>query len=320
MRILNLNNSLQNGSRLPEKFLNINDSTLLGSTPDEIISAVEAKIMKKINSFNNKLNISKIEYGNQTIIPGVQRTLYSSYIFDRIKISEDERDYYLQRSYIVNVIHDQLYAEKMIAYVLLSNSIQEGRNTTTTQQIFPTLADYISHFLSSPSFGYANLPIYYLNIINETITSKVMQRRLIEVEQLGIYTIDVFDKNHELYSNDYTNFSWFTNYFLTPDSGKFVGEHFEIDVNTRYIKLLDNKLSGTIVSNNGHYSFKGSQEKPLMLNILSIFIVGLKKGYTVDIHEVVNFFDNHPIEGKKGIRIMDLLSFMEKHDRGVDNL
>ncbi|WP_035033425.1 hypothetical protein [Carnobacterium mobile] len=187
MRILNLNNSLQNGSRLPEKFLNINDSTLLGSTPDEIISAVEAKIMKKINSFNNKLNISKIEYGNQTIIPGVQRTLYSSYIFDRIKISEDERDYYLQRSYIVNVIHDQLYAEKMIAYVLLSNSIQEGRNTTTTQQIFPTLADYISHFLSSPSFGYANLPIYYLNIINETITSKVMQRRLIEVEQLGIY-------------------------------------------------------------------------------------------------------------------------------------
>lgn len=320
MRILNLNSALYKGVKLPEKFLTIKDSDLLGTTQDEIISAVEKKILKKINLRNSKLNVSAIEYGSQNIIQGISRTLYSSYIIDRIETSEEERSFYSDRDYDINFVDGLLYAEKIIAYVLISSTIPEGRNTTTTQQIFPTLTDYISHFLFSPSFGYANLPIYYLNIINEKFTATVMQRRLIEVEQLGIYTIDVFDKNYELYSNNYNDFSIFARHFLTPDDNKFLGEHFIVDTNAKHIRLLDNGLVHKLTFKNESYSFNGSSEKPFMLNILSIFIFGLKKGYTVDIQEIVDFFDSHPVRKAKGDRIMSLLDFMKKYERGVNNL
>lgn len=313
-------------SGFPEKFTS---STITPQAGINRQNYIEQEIIKAINKYNSKLNVSSIEYVRiKDQFPNLNFFgKYSGLIVEDIKIKEVQLDSYRENGYSVWEDNSLWYARKSVVYIFISNNVMGGRNIAS-QLFFPEIIDFMELYNSSPSFSIANHPIYFINFLNESITALSTKKQIAGMIIADIDNIEVFHSNSDL-TNVTTNIKEFLEIFtedFISTGTTYVTENYEIDLQNKITKIKVDKLviadylqykSGST----SEYTFNGSSEKFYWVEILSVVMLSWKSGYIIDYSQLENFYNtersNFGADDCKIKRFLVLINFIKKLVKGI---
>lgn len=285
-------------SKFPSKFGEIVVSPANGISKQKY---VEDKIIKSLNEYNYKLNISSIEYDDiQNQFKNIRTSDFTGVIIEEIEIKEIEKGRYDSDEFFVLNTQDKWFVRSIVAYIFLSDSNESGRSSLFTQSIFPATIDYMLDFISSPSYTIVNHPTYFVNIINKKITANSLIKRLASFIVLGFEYIEVFNNNtidSKEVPTDVKNFIKKYDNAYKEDEPVFSSSFFEIDFELKKIKIKTDKLVvGDFLKQNtatGTIGFNGSSEKFYWMEILPIIICGCNNDYKIDFSNLEHFYNSN---------------------------
>jgi hypothetical protein len=262
-------------------------------------SYVENQIICAINNYNSNLNIEGVEYADiRGQFPEVELSNYTGLIIENTEIGNDESTAYEGNGYFVVNIEGHFFARKILIYVLFSDTRERGRNVLFTQSIFPAVMEYMGRYIDSPSYTLANHPIYFINIINRTLTARSLLRRLALLVALNIECIEVFSENIRPADVPMEIKAFITAYYENYDDvnqHEFVTDYFIVDFTRHILIIKTNKLvlGEYIIDDGEKYLFKGSCEKFYWMEILPIVVLSVKNGYHIDYTELETFITSN---------------------------
>lgn len=282
---------------------------------------VERKVLDAINDYNPKLNITRVQYLSlNSQFPQVRSSKSSGLIVEDIKIQDEDQQKYRQMSCYVWNNAGEWFARKIIIYVYVTPPTDSGRNTLVSQNFFPSLIDYMGDYIDSPSYTFANHPIYLVNIINKVITADSILIPMAGMIASGVEYIEVFNnsmdsskvpKDPERFVKKYES-------SCGPMSITFSNRFYEVDFNLKTLRIKTDRLvvGDYLETNGGYIAFNGSAEKFYWIEILPIFMIASKAGYRIDYTELENFYNSHLLRfnpnSAKLERFSVLLNFIRK--------
>ena len=287
---------------------------------------VEKQIIKSINKYNCKLNISEIEYVNiNNQFEDIITTSYTGVIVEDIEIQKNEEVKYKEKDCYIWNDEDKCYARKIIIHVFLSPPTEDGRNILFTQSIFPATIDYMIDFIHSPSYTITNHPMYFINIINKRITADTLIKRLESIIATGFEYIEVFDNNTinpSEVASDIKSFIRKHEKDYEENNAIFSTEYYEINFDLKEIKIKTDRLrvGEYLIEKNvkgvNMFDFNGSGEKFYWIEILPIVILGCNNNYKIDFSNLEEFYnsniDRFSDNGGKIQRFDKLIKFIKK--------
>src|SRR5699024_8569925 len=177
-----------------------------GKTDNEKIDYVIKLIIKQTEKFNKHIKITDVVFDKTNMVTGISRTISQSRLYNQIKIEKNQKNYYKDSNYEVFEVDEDYYAKQTLAFVQHSSMTEQGRNTTIAQDIFPIMAEYMNLTLLHPNYYYANLPMYYIHLVNKEYSADTIQSNLLILKLMGVFVIDIFEKNISLLNKDFNYF------------------------------------------------------------------------------------------------------------------
>ena len=218
------------------------------------ITDVINSIITKMNSINEKLDISSFEFRNDVDVLG------------------ESSDYF---GFVINENGD------VIAYTFAVPPHYPTRSGVLAQQVFPVLSGFISRIVDSELYRISNRPVYILNF-NEAKHTASMAVNYFSGEILGFYYIDLFERDiHQILVDNGFDPSLKTlsnyNYILSSLQGRATNEIFLIE-NGNTIKFLKTRLKDGVHVNNEPYWF--------VLKAYAALYLSINEHYTIDMSEI----------------------------------
>ena len=270
---------------------------------------LEEKIINAINRYNQKLNISTIDYVDIKVhLPYFNFFgKYIGIITEDVELKELQKD-----------------TKNVVAYVFIADSQGIGRNTFC-QAFFPELIEFMNLYKTSPSFSIANHPIYFVDFESNNRPNSII-KQIAGLITSDIEYIDVFNANFDLsyVPRDIQQYlSKFEDGF--DDSiPSYSSDFFEIDIINKLIKIKTDKLIvGEYLKTkaNGDYDFDGSSEKFYWMETLPVVFLSMKNGYKIDYSRLESFYTVHQdlfSAGSSKLKRFDILiQFVKKIVRGA---
>jgi len=300
----------------PEKFLDVEVIPPVGTSKENYM---EEKVLGAINTYNPKLKISNIEYINiQSQFPKAHISKSTGLIVEDIHIKDSDKEEYSKMGYYTYEDTKQYYARTIISYVFFTNPTESGRNILVAQSIFPAFMEYMNDFISSPSYTITNLPIYYVNIINKTITAQTIIKPLSALIATGVNYVEIFPTTIDA-SKVPRDLESFVKAYETGVTGTaYNSDYYQVDFESKRLKLkTTNLVIGDYLETDGTYiKFKGSSEKFYWMGVIPIFLLACQENYKIDYSELKDFYNsqlgNFRINNDKMERFAILLKFIEK--------
>lgn len=285
------------------------------------ISYVENKILNEINRYNPKMKLTDVVYGAlEDIFPGEESSKFTGFIIERKKISRSQENDYKELDFTIWNDSNQLYAMRILAYVFFTIPKEQGRNILVAQTIFPELIDFMEKYMPSPSYTISNRPIYFINIINKIITANSVLKPLIGIIKSDINYVEAFPGTIKPGDIPKTLQEFVQNYEVgyNVSHHNFSSDYYEVNFNLKKLKIKTDKLvlGHSLISNGRYIDFRGSDEKFYWIQILPVFLMACKEGYSIDYSELENFYSSNlngfSDRSTKLPRFLVLLKFMEK--------
>lgn len=296
-------------------------STVIPPTGISVEQYVERRVLEAINDYNPKLNITRVVYLSlNSQFPQVQSSKSTGLIVEDINIQHGEQQKYRQLGCYIWNNAGEWFARKIIIYVYITPPTDGGRNSLVSQNLFPSLIDYMEDYIDSPSYTFANHPMYLVNIINKVITAESILKPMAGIISSGIEYVEVFNnsldssrvpKDPERFVKEYES-------NCRPSSSTFSNSYYEVDFHSKTLRIKTDRLVvGDYLENSGGYvGFNGSAEKFYWIQILPIFMMASKSGYSIDYSELENFYNSHLVRfnpsSAKLERFSVLLKFIRK--------
>lgn len=318
---------LQNGYQ--SRFNKISVTPPTGMSKQQYI---ETELLQKINKKNSRLQITNVEYINITSeFPGFIGGAYSALIVEEEEIPQLPLNR-ADDSRIFTDANGNLKCQNILAFVFTSPATKdEGRNITVTQDIFPSLLDYINKYIPSPSYTYANHPFYYISLMvsNGDLQASILSNYA-KLNQLDFEYIELFPTGID-FSKMPTDVEGVLEFISNiPKSRKSISDlqttnDYEFDVLDKKLTILSSTLELNPLNNStrvqltssGKVDFKGSQEKFYWLDILSMFELALRNKYDIDYSQLWDWYNKNQSNGSFGnsmkfLRFESLLKYFDK--------
>ena len=315
---------LLNPQSFPNKFSEIDIEVPIGENK---IEYVEKSIIKRINEFNSKLAITSIIYEDiKEQFPRTKTSNYTGAIIEDIEINKDSIEYYKRRGFYIFEKDNIIIARNILEYVYISSPSADARNTTISQVIFPTHMEYMNEFINSPSYYVADHNFIFINIIGKRITAPTILRHIASLIAIKFDYVDVFQNNIEKNNAfgdirtfiEYYNAEGKFNEFYDYTSNVFDNGCYRIDFNKKEFYIGTEYLEKNIMydSESEHYSFFGSSEKFLWMEIYPMTIYAFENGYKIDYcdyEEKCNKYYRLMNHSDKISRCIYLLNYIKKY-------
>lgn len=317
---------LLDSSYYPNKFNNVLNivpgTTHPGPT---VVSVVENSIVSSINSYNKRLAIDCVAYGNiGAIFPNVFSGAYSGVIVEECEIDPNDVDDKTNAGFYVHGSNGHYYASSVFGYVFLSPPTETSRNIHVSQSVFPELLDYIGKYFSSPSYTTSNKPNYYINIVNSPITAPMILKHFVGLDYLDVQYIGVFYNTFQTLNipvkiEDYLNTHYLGDMQIIGSDTCFLNHYFETNISKKEfkIKTTDFVVGSQLVLNGGFVSVNGSYEKFYLIEMLPAAIFAIRSGYKMDISDFQTLCRNNGTHqfrpnNEKLRRLRFVLNYLEK--------
>ena len=292
-----------------------------------VASIVEQNVINAFKTYNNRLAISSVEYGQiANMFPNAFTGSFSGLIIDEFEIEQGDVASKTNSGFYVNNVNGQYYASNIIGYVFLSPPIELSRNIHVSQSIFPELLDYMDRYLQSPSFTIANKPIYFVSIVNDSITAPMILKHCVNLTLLGIQYIDCFPNNNNqsptapIKIDDYFSSYYSSDIQIIGQDTHYVNNYFDVDVTNKIfkIKTTDFVVGAQLVLNsNNHLVVNGSYEKFYLIEMLPAAVFAIKSGYSIDLTDYATLCSNNGTNtfapnNEKLARLRTVLAYLQK--------
>lgn len=270
----------------------------------------EKEIIDKINAYNPKLKIEKIEYSNINENFGFKNTgKFFGLIVDLYDYDKNNTSMNKVKLGLID------YNYKIFGYVFISTNEENSRNTLYSQIVFPELIEIIEMNLKSQSFEVSNKPIYLINLINTQINSDYIIQEINMMKAIGINIVNIF--NNGLDNRKYLyNFVDFQKKYK-PNKKLF---DFNINKDGLYRLKLDAFDEG-IKYVSGKYEVFGSSEKFYWLAALCITKLAFDSDINIDLTVKHLFETKYSNEinsnSTKFVRTELLFKYLEKLKKGM---
>jgi hypothetical protein len=265
-------------SNFPDKFMS---SSIVPPATLTQQQYLEEKIIRAINNYNPKLNISTIEYIDfRMYLPYFNFFgKYIGVIIEDVELEELQRD-----------------DKNIVIYVFIADLQGVGRNTFC-QAFFPELIEFMDKYKFSPSFSIANHPICFVNFENTNYPDSIVK----QTAGLIVSDIDYIEAVHVNSDLAYvpTNIKQYLSKFenaFEDTMPSYSSDFFEIDLINKLTIIKTNKLivgEYLKIKENGDYDFDGSSEKFYWMEILPIVFLSMKNEYKIDYSFLESFYTTH---------------------------
>ena len=255
-----------------------NDSGLLALGP---------KLIKILNTKNYKLKIESVEEND-------------------LKTNLN-----LEQKRTAIIVNEFEGVQHVLAYVFFTTNEVGSRNSLVSQSIFPDLIKATELLINSPSFTLLNHPIYYINVIDDSISANTILRDFALLSASGFHYIELFQHN----VIDITKIPQDINKFVKKyyDDAAIEKKHFELNETAKTFKI---KVIISDLLNGSQDDFNGSEEKFFWTQILFISIIAAKSGFQIDFDEYENFINTYEPRfstgSKKMLRCKTILNYLKK--------
>lgn len=312
---------LLNDKQFPNGF---NSIQIIPPTGIDKKKYVEKKIIKAINAYNPKLNVSYIEYLQiEEQFPDFKKSKSNGALIEEIIIKPSEISKFSTKNYYVYNNEGITYARRILLYLFLSNADESGRNGFVSQVVFPTLLDYAGKYLDSPSYTIANHKFCFINIMNKELTSNMILRHLAGLCLLELDYIEVFKNslNPKNIPTDLKEFlkEYITDYYSHYDVSLDIYDdnNYRIDFSNKIFKIKTEAMISKLVMKGTNVDFNGSGEKFYWVEILPVCLNAYNQGYSIDYSEYEDFIRRYETRfsssSEKFSRCQILLKYIKKY-------
>lgn len=234
----------------------------------------------------------------------------------KLKIQSVEEDdlktkHNLEQKRTAIIVNEYQGVQNVLAYVFFTPDNAAARNSLVSQSIFPDLIKAAELFKNSPSFELLNHPIYYINVINDSISANSILRDFALLSKSGFHYTELFHHNVIDISKIPQDISNFVKKYY--DDLNLERKYFELNETAKTLKL---KVIISDLLNDTQDDFNGSEEKFFWTQILLISIIAAKSGYQIFIDDYENFILTYePIfspGSKKMLRCKTILNYLKK--------
>lgn len=291
------------------------------------IKYVEKMIIRKINEYNPKLNLSCIIYEDlKEQFSRVKTSNYTGAIIRELEISANEIESYKKSGFYIFEKDNKIFARSIIEYVYISSPTADARNSAISQVIFPTHIEYMNEFKNSPSHYVADHKFMFINIIGKSITAQTILRHIASLIAIKFDYVEIFHKsiNNDYIVNDikkfieyYNSDSKFEEYY-DSDNNIFDNDCYKIDFSKKEFYIGTKYLERSIIydPNTQKYSFHGSSEKFFWMEVYPMVIYAFNSGYKVnysEYEEICNKYYELMNHTEKISRCIYLLNYIKKY-------
>jgi len=256
---------------------------------NEIQTEVEVPLINLLNTKNPKLKVNTVQY------------------------VDIKSEFMLIQKRTGVIVDEGNSGKQILAYVFLSPEEEEGGNSFVGQTIFPDLIDSMGLYINSPSFTPLNHPIYFINMAKTAITRESTKRDFAFLYSIGIHYLEL-NNNIDININDIPkHLNKFHEECVTNKN--LEAKYYDYDPITNTLKILIPQKLDKLVTADGT-DFKGSNEKYLWTEVLSISLIAINSGYKLNIEEFENFITTYEnifsANSKKMERCKTLMEFLKK--------
>ena len=234
----------------------------------------------------------------------------------KLKIQSVEEDdlktkHNLEQKRTAIIVNEFEGVQNVLAYVFFTTDVIGSRNSLVSQSIFPDLVKATGLLINSPSFALLNHPIYYINVINDSISANTILRDFALLSASGFNYVELFHHN----VIDITKIPQGINKFVKKyyDDAGIERKHFELNETAKTFKI---KVIISDLLNDSEDDFNGSEEKFFWTQILFISIIAAKSGFQIDFVEYENFINTYEPRfstgSKKMLRCKTILNYLKK--------
>lgn len=302
------------------RFLALNCDNIKDIFDDEVILSeyskedIELLLLKKVNAFNKKLNISKVIYESlQEQFPFYKKTGRSGAIIEDTQIDTTLINEYKQNGYYVFQQDEITYARNIIEYVFFTPTRENSRNIFISQTLFPALVDYMEDYLNTSNYTCANHKFMLINIANKEITADSIITTISILIKIGLDYLVLFDYPTIHRDTIPDNIKTFIKERYANCTEIYENKYYKIDFTRKLLKIKTYELETKIKNN----IFEGSDEKFYWIQIFPIAIFAHNSGYKVDYSEYDNFCQSYrkvfSSKNKKFNRCITILRYLEKY-------
>lgn len=292
---------VMNASGFPEAFRNADMKPPAGMTRQEYM---EECLIKALNSYNPKLEITAVEYGDiVSQFPRAKAGKKSGMIVEDCTISASEEEEYRDKGCYVFQNGTECVARSILLYVYMpfpeEQGKDRGRDSLISQTLFPTLIDYMGEYLDSPGYSAADHPFYFIDVSINPITAATILENLASLSLVGIEYIQVFSDLPAL-----REIPGELKAFLEKYDVKFLGrynalkdyyqsEFYDIDFANKKFFVRKANLEDNVLHGPGKDDFRGSGEKFYWMKVYPMAVAAYDRGYQVDYAEYEEFCDKY---------------------------
>ena len=305
------------GNHLPNKLRNHTFVNGKGSIQDldildKRLELLEGKIIESFNKSNPKLNITNVIYENIRKFRGYSSSgIYFGLISDLISVEDPNEingDFF--------EIGEETYKLQVFGNVFVSYMDESSRNIFFTQIVFPELIHIIEKIQECQTFLFSDKPLYFINLVEDTITAKSIHEEAMMMQLSGFNFINVFKSGLE--TNFYKkNYKDFMSHMTRPNSREII----EYDYIENKVRLLTKVLDNSIYEDdNGNYRFQGSGEKFYWLTALCTLKIAFDFGVPLEITQADNFnvtYEDEIATSTKFTSTAILFNYLKKLSKGM---
>ena len=293
---------------------------------EDKIKYVENMIIKKINEYNYKLNLTGIIYEDiNKQFSRVKTSNYTGAIIQDIEIPNNEMENYAKRGFYILKKDNKLFARNIIEYVYISSPTADARNSAISQIIFPTHIEFMNEFKDSPTHYVADHGFMFINIIGKKITAQTILRHIASLIKIKFDYVEIFN-NSTKKDDIFTDIKNFINYYYSNsklesyynyDTDVFDNECYKIDFSKKEFYICTEYLESCIQYDltTRKYSFQGSSEKFFWMEVYPMTIYAYNSGYIINYDEYENMCNKLFNYSDKISRCIYLLNYIKKYTK-----
>lgn len=276
-----------------EKKINKNNSEIKNNANIEALKKIGINsideyyrlLISKMNKVNSKYKIESIEFVDEPV-PVIGSNAINA-------------------GRIIKKVNDEIITQ---AYIFVSNPNLGSRNIFGSQQLFPGLSHLIRHYIPSPSFDLANLPIYFVNGSTDKITNS-MQETIMGMSLMDVRYVQLFNEEslpNGLFRNNLVGYSRFiSNEINVKKNGIVITDFYNLNYIEKKISFTTKTFKEDKID-----SF-GSSDRFFVIKAYPALILADKEKYSIDITKIQNFLSTYN-KGKNNLE--PFIQFAQKLD------
>jgi hypothetical protein len=315
---------LLNDSQFPNGFNSVIVTQPAGMTK---IAYTEKRMLAAINQYNPKLDVTRIEYlAIENQFSNYKKGKSNGVLVEEFDIDPALASIYRANGCYVYSTDSRCLCRRIMMYVFISEVNEETRTALISQTVFPTLLDYAEEYMKSPSYTIANHKFCFINILNKTLTAKMILRHLASLCAVGMDYIEVFENGSIDVNQIPKDLKAFLRVYASNFTAKY-NEKTDIYEDDNYmIEFFEKKFiwkaspmaaTKIIHKTATTVDFSGSSEKFYWIETLPMAVFAYNQGYKVDYSDYSNFIATYRSQfsntSKKFARCEVLLEYIEKY-------